>query len=270
MALALAALEADGLSHPPLEVLLTVDEEAGMGGALGLAPGLLRGRYLINIDTEEWGHLYLGCAGGMDVNVTYPYSSEPAPAGWTVAKISLTGLSGGHSGIDIHKERGNAIKLLVRLLGELGQQLGAEAWRLLQLEGGTARNALPREAFATVILDPACLAEIEAALAAGAQALARELKGVEDGLSVRLSELPSLAGPAMAPAAQRQLLAALNAAPPRRRPHEHERARHRRDLQQPGGAQRRPTARPGPTSWCAPWWIPPPRPTPGASPTSSA
>lgn len=213
VALALAALEADGLSHPPLEVLLTVDEEAGMGGALGLAPGLLRGRYLINIDTEEWGHLYLGCAGGMDVNVTYPYSSEPAPAGWTVAKISLTGLSGGHSGIDIHKERGNAIKLLVRLLGELGQQLGTEAWRLLQLEGGTARNALPREAFATVILDPACLAEIEATLATGAQALARELKGVENGLSVRLSELPSLAGPAMAPAAQRQLLAALNAAP---------------------------------------------------------
>jgi len=213
VALALAALEASDLVHGPLEVLLTVDEEAGMGGALGLAPGLLRGRYLINIDTEEWGHLYLGCAGGMDVNVTYPYSSEPAPAGWTVAKISLTGLSGGHSGIDIHKERGNAIKLLVRLLGELGQQLGTEAWRLLQLEGGTARNALPREAFATVILDPACLAEIEATLATGAQALARELKGVENGLSVRLSELPSLAGPAMAPAAQRQLLAALNAAP---------------------------------------------------------
>ncbi|HET7775022.1 MAG TPA: M20/M25/M40 family metallo-hydrolase, partial [Azospira sp.] len=80
VALALAVLVADGLSHPPLEVLLTLDEEAGMGGALGLAPGLLRGRYLINIDTEEWGHLYLGCAGGMDVNVSYAYPSEPVPA----------------------------------------------------------------------------------------------------------------------------------------------------------------------------------------------
>jgi len=209
VALALAALEAEGLSHPPLEVLLTVDEEAGMGGALGLDPGLLRGRYLINIDTEEWGHLYLGCAGGMDVNVSYAYPSEPVPAGWTNARIALTGLTGGHSGIDIHKERGNAIKLLVRLLSELP----ATSLRLIRLEGGTARNALPREAFATVALDPAALAEIEAALAQGAAQLVQEYGGVEPGLCARLAELPELPGPAMTPRAQQQLLAALNAAP---------------------------------------------------------
>jgi len=209
VALALAVLEAEGLSHPPLEVLLTVDEEAGMGGALGLAPGLLQGRRLINIDTEEWGHLYLGCAGGMDVNATYHYASEPLPVGWISARIALTGLTGGHSGIDIHKERGNAIKLLVRLLGELP----ADLWRLIALDGGTARNALPREAFATIALEVASLADLQTTLAASADRLALELKGVEDRLSVRLSELPGLPAPAMARPAQKQLLAALNAAP---------------------------------------------------------
>lgn len=209
VALALAALEAEDLQHPPLEVLLTVDEEAGMGGALGLAPDLLRGRYLVNIDTEEWGHLYLGCAGGMDVNVTLPYAEEPLAAGCLTARIALTGLTGGHSGIDIHKERGNAIKLLVRLLGELPPA----AWHLISLEGGTARNALPREAFATVAVPAASLAEVQAALAASTAQLAAELKGVEDNLSVRLSEQPAVPVQAMAPAAQGQLIAALNAAP---------------------------------------------------------
>lgn len=209
VALALAALEADDLPHPALEVLLTVDEEAGMGGALGLAPGLLRGHYLINIDTEEWGHLYLGCAGGMDVNVTYPYPHEPLPTGWKTARLALTGLTGGHSGIDIHLGRGNAIKLLVRALRSLPPQ----GWRLIGLEGGTARNALPREAFAIIALDPALVADIEAALATTAASLARELDGIENGLSLGLSEASNLAAPVMALEAQDRLLAALNAAP---------------------------------------------------------
>lgn len=209
VALALAALEADGLAHPALEVLLTVDEEAGMGGALGLAPGLLRGRYLINIDTEEWGHLYLGCAGGMDVNVTYPYATEPLPAGWSSARLAVTGLTGGHSGIDIHLGRGNAIKLLARTLNELP----AAGWRLIGLEGGTARNALPREAFATIALEPARIGDLQTAIASTLATIALELSSIEEHLSISLTETPELAGPVMAGAAQAKLLAALNAAP---------------------------------------------------------
>lgn len=213
VALALAALEADDLSHPPLEVLLTLDEEAGMGGALGLDPALVQGRYLINIDTEEWGHLYLGCAGGMDVNVAWNGPTGPLAPGEKLLRIGVTGLLGGHSGIDIHKERGNAIKLLVRLLEEAGE----DSLRLAALEGGTARNALPREAFATVALEGARIKDFEAAIQDNAALLAQELLGVEDSLSVGISavatEADAAASAPLTREASRQLLAALNAAP---------------------------------------------------------
>ena len=116
VALMLAVLEAADLEHGPLEALLTVDEEAGMGGARGLAPDVLHGRLMLNLDTEAWGEFYLGCAGGLDVNVRRSGTPEPLPAGWQGWRIELRGLRGGHSGVDIHEERGNAIKLLVRVL----------------------------------------------------------------------------------------------------------------------------------------------------------
>jgi dipeptidase D len=179
VALALAALEDPDLVHPPLEVLLTVDEEAGMGGARRLQPDTLRGRYLINLDTEEWGEFYLGCAGGMDVEATRACSREPLPAGHAIWRLALTGLVGGHSGIDIHRGRGNAIKLLLEALRELAVRLGA---RLMSLEGGSARNAIPREAFAQVAL-PATAAEQLPGLLG--ELLARwqpALAGIDDGL----------------------------------------------------------------------------------------
>ena len=210
VALALAVLEADDLAHPPLEVLLTVDEEAGMGGAQGLAPGLLQGRRLINLDTEEWGQLYVGCAGGVDVNVSYATASEPLPAGWHSARVSVSGLLGGHSGVDIHRGHGNAIKLLVRALRELPED---SLWRLVSLAGGNARNALPREASATIACAPASRAAIEASIATSAATLASELAGVEERFALRLAETPTPVVQVMAEANQRALLAALNAAP---------------------------------------------------------
>ena len=147
VAMILALLESADVPHGPLEALFTVDEEAGMGGAQGLRPGVLQGRLMLNLDTEEWGEFYLGCAGGVDVNVARPGTPAPWPAGHLAYRISLTGLRGGHSGVNIHEERGNAIKLLVRVLRGL-EELGD--LRLVSLHGGTARNALPREAFATV------------------------------------------------------------------------------------------------------------------------
>jgi dipeptidase D len=106
VALILAVLEDASLPHGPLEALLTVDEEAGMGGARGLQGGLLQGRLLLNLDTEEWGELFLGCAGGLDVDVQREGRPAPLPEGFEVWRIELHGLRGGHSGVDIHAERG--------------------------------------------------------------------------------------------------------------------------------------------------------------------
>jgi len=210
VALALAALEADELAHPPLEVLLTVDEEAGMGGAQGLKPDWLHGRRLINLDTEEWGQLYVGCAGGIDVNVSYTTASEPLPAAWRTAKLSVGGLLGGHSGVDIHRGRGNAIKLLVRALRELPE---GGLWRLVSLAGGNARNALPREASAMIAVAPESHAALEQAVAASAATLAREFDGIEERLALRLGEAETRATEMLTAADQQVLLAALNAAP---------------------------------------------------------
>jgi dipeptidase D len=158
VALALAALEEPGLLHPPLEVLLTVNEECGMDGARGLASGTLRGRTLINLDTEEWGHFYLGCAGGVDVEVRHDCAQEDVPPDYALLRFEVSGLRGGHSGIDIHLGRGNAIKLLAEALRDLSAHTDV---RLVALNGGTARNAIPREAFAVCALPVAIAASID-------------------------------------------------------------------------------------------------------------
>lgn len=208
VALILAVLEDASLDHGPLEALLTVDEEAGMGGARGLAPGILQGSLMLNLDTEEWGEFYLGCAGGLDVNVERAGMGEPLPAGYQACRISLRGLRGGHSGVNIHEERGNAIKLLVRVLRELETKFPL---RLAELQGGSARNALPREAFAALAL-PAeahvglaeCLGEIESRLRL-------ELSGIDEGLSLELGAAQSTR--VMSVAEQKVWLASLHAAP---------------------------------------------------------
>ena len=149
VALALAALDEPGLLHPPIEVLLTVNEECGMDGARGLTSGTLSGKTLINLDTEEWGHFYLGCAGGVDVEVTSDCAQEELPAGYELVQFEVAGLRGGHSGIDIHLGRGNSIKLLAEALRDLSAHTDM---RLIALSGGTARNAIPREAIAVCAL----------------------------------------------------------------------------------------------------------------------
>lgn len=213
VALALAALEADDLDHGPLEALFTVDEEAGMGGALGLAPGRLEGRYLLNIDTEEWGQLYLGCAGGVDVNVNQTLATRAPAPGEQAYRITLAGLVGGHSGIDIHKERGNAIKLLVRLLAELTQTPEWADLGLAVLIGGAARNALPREARARVVLAGADrAAHLQDALARYQALFREELAGVDGGLTLTL-EAVDLPQRILENTARQGLLAALGAAP---------------------------------------------------------
>ncbi|MHB0926447.1 MAG: aminoacyl-histidine dipeptidase [Gallionellaceae bacterium] len=158
VALALAALEEQGLIHPQLEVLLTVNEESGMDGARELVPGTLQGKALINLDTEEWGHFYLGCAGGVDVEVRHDCAREDVPPDYALLRFEVSGLRGGHSGIDIHLGRGNAIKLLAEALRDLSAHTDV---RLIEIKGGTARNAIPREAFATCALPVAMASNID-------------------------------------------------------------------------------------------------------------
>jgi dipeptidase D len=217
VALILAALEEKGLTHGPLEALLTVDEESGMGGARGLDPGALAGRLLLNLDTEEWGHFCVGCAGGLDVNVRRPGTPEALPGDHAVLRVEVRGLVGGHSGMNIHEGRGNAIKLLVRALCAVQRR-----WplRLVSLRGGSARNALPREALA-VFAVPRSAASGVASLLAGLQAALREeLAGIDGEVALccapHVPRVPCPPGESvrvMNPAAQAAWLAALHAAP---------------------------------------------------------
>lgn len=145
LAVAMAVLESKDLVHGPVEALFTVDEETGMTGARMLQPGIIKGDILINLDSEDEGELYVGCAGGLDATATFTYKNEKTPAGLAGYKLSVTGLKGGHSGMDIVLGRGNANKTIVRLLLPLIEEFGA---RVASIEGGSLRNAIPREAFA--------------------------------------------------------------------------------------------------------------------------
>ena len=139
IAAAMAVLESKDLVHPAIEMFITVDEETGMHGAFGLQPGFLKGDILINMDSEDEGELYVGCAGGLDANISFAYNEVEVPEGDVALKISLTGLKGGHSGVDIHLQRANANKLMFRFLKEAVAEYEA---RLAGIDGGSLRNAI--------------------------------------------------------------------------------------------------------------------------------
>ncbi|MDG6882023.1 Cytosol non-specific dipeptidase [Phocoenobacter uteri] len=147
LASCLAILESNDIAHPDLEVLLTMTEETGMFGAVGLRPNWLEGNILINTDTEDNGEIYVGCAGGEDANFNIPVQYEQNNFD-SAMQISIKGLRGGHSGCDIHTTRGNAIKLMARFLAALKQQ--AE-FQIAHIQGGSIRNAIPREAMTNIV-----------------------------------------------------------------------------------------------------------------------
>ena len=150
VAMILALMEDNSLQHPQIEGLFTIDEEEGMDGAFGLKEGFLKGKYMLNLDTEEDGELCIGCAGGADMNITFGYKEDTEVAPGDVAfKLSLTGLKGGHSGTQIELGRANANKLMNRFLKELVSDYEA---RLASINGGSLRNAIPRESFAVVCI----------------------------------------------------------------------------------------------------------------------
>lgn len=147
VAAAMAVLEAKDIAHGPIEALFTVDEETGMTGAFGIKPGLLKGDILLNLDSEDEGELYVGCAGGLDANIRFNYTAQPVPSDMVAYKLAVIGLKGGHSGLEINLGRGNSIKLLFRFLYRACKTLGV---RIGTIDGGSLRNAIPRESFAVV------------------------------------------------------------------------------------------------------------------------
>lgn len=152
MAAALAVLTSSDIQHGPVECLFTVDEETGLTGAFALKPGFFTGKILLNLDSEDEGEMFIGCAGGVDTVVRMPYTKQVTPPHKFAVRLTVKGLQGGHSGDDINKGRGNAIKLLNRFLWEMNNKYGIS---LASFEGGNLRNAIAREASAVIVFDEA-------------------------------------------------------------------------------------------------------------------
>lgn len=159
VAMGMAVLESKDLKHGPIELLVTIDEETGLTGAGALKPGLLQGEILINLDSEDEGELCVGCAGGLDMSATADYERKEHPEGWDCWSLAVKGFKGGHSGTDIILYRGNANKVIARVLYNL---LTKTEVKLVDLEGGTLRNAISREAFATLYVPQGKEAEVKA------------------------------------------------------------------------------------------------------------
>jgi dipeptidase D len=145
----MAILESNDIAHPAIEALFTIDEETGMTGAMGLKGGLLEGQILLNLDTEEDDEIDIGCAGGVDVTAIAEYDEEPTPEDSVAYTITVKGLQGGHSGMDIHKGLGNANKIMNRLLFDGFDDFGLQ---VASINGGSLRNAIPRESVAKVVI----------------------------------------------------------------------------------------------------------------------
>lgn len=182
----LALLASEDIPHGPLECLFTVDEETGMTGAMNLEPGFFDAKILLNLDSEDEGELYIGCAGGMGVTAQFAYKREALPSGFLSFKISVSGLKGGHSGGEIHVGLGNANKILTRALYRLSKE---SDWRLLDIQGGNLHNAIPREAYAVVAI-PAAAKEQLAVIVNELQAdVKEELKKVDPNVSLKLESV---------------------------------------------------------------------------------
>lgn len=183
---AMAVLASDKIKHGPVEVLLTATEETGMDGANGLKTGLLQGDILINMDSEDEGELYVGCAGGEDFSATFNYSEKQTKKEYTGYKLSITGMKGGHSGIDISTGRGNAIKVFFRILNAAGKKLGV---RLAEIEGGSLRNAIPREAFGVVAVKQSRTESFLKLVEDLTEVIKAELSETEPTLSIVIEEV---------------------------------------------------------------------------------
>ncbi len=178
---ALAVLESKDLVHGPIEALFTIDEETGMTGAFGLKLGYLKGDILMNLDSEDEGELFIGCAGGTNASAVFKYKKTAVPAKHAAYKVTVKGLKGGHSGCDIHLGRGNSNKLLFRFLRYAERNIGLV---LAAVEGGNLRNAIPREGYAVVLVSEANAGKFEAEVKKYAETVKKEFATADPGLDV--------------------------------------------------------------------------------------
>lgn len=206
---ALAVLASDDIAHGPLEVLVTIDEEAGMTGAFGLEAGWLDGELLINTDSEQEGEIYMGCAGGIDGEATFAVKYDDVVDEVESFNLSISGLKGGHSGVDIHTGRANANKLLIRFLLDASQALDI---RLTELNGGSLRNAIPREADASFVIDRAKVPALKEKLSEYLATINQSLGAIETDIEMLLIS-PETFDECWTSATQHTILRALNACP---------------------------------------------------------
>ena len=182
----MALLASDSIEHPALEALFTIDEETGMTGAIHVDPKNISGTILLNLDTEDDDELSIGCAGGIDTNTTYAYQQEAFDKeNTTTLDITIRGLLGGHSGMDIHRGRGNANKLMTRIVRHL---IDSQSVRLESFDGGSLRNAIPREAKATVVVLSADAVSVENQVKQIVEDIKTEFKTIEPALVIEFSK----------------------------------------------------------------------------------
>lgn len=203
MAAMLSVMESNDLVHGPIEALFTMTEETGMVGAFGLDPKLVKGDILLNLDSEDEGELYVGCAGGLDANVSMNYSMEDVNAGYKAYEINVKGLKGGHSGMEIILQRGNSNKILVRFLKLAAKRY---AMRLVSIDGGGLRNAIPREAKAVVLVPAVHAVEFETAIKECEAIYKSEIEAVDPGLTLTATGLNNIPSQAMDANSQRRLI----------------------------------------------------------------
>ncbi|MBD3635921.1 MAG: aminoacyl-histidine dipeptidase [Crocinitomicaceae bacterium] len=185
VAAAMALLSSKDIPHPAIEALFTIDEETGMTGAKQLDASKLTGKILLNLDTEDDDEFSVGCAGGIDTNTLYEYQEEEVPDGFVGLQVVLKGLKGGHSGMDIHLGRGNANLLMNRILYELTEVADV---RISELEGGSLRNAIPRESFGTIVCPASSAPEVKNRFQQVFNEIVVEFSGVEDDIKASITE----------------------------------------------------------------------------------
>jgi len=186
LAAAMTVMQSKDLIHPAIEMFITVDEETGMFGAFGLQPNFLKGDILMNMDSEDEGELYVGCAGGIDGDITFRYKEVEVEEGDVALKVSLTGLKGGHSGVDINLQRGNANKLMFRFLKDAVADYEV---RLASIDGGSLRNAIPREAFAVVTVPTEGVDDLIDFVKEYEELFIEEFKSVEDQIAFTVEQV---------------------------------------------------------------------------------
>jgi len=184
----MAILSSKEIPHPALEAFFTIDEETGMTGAMKMDGSLFHGEILLNIDTEDDDELSIGCAGGIDTNTSYSYSEHSVTANSSFFEISVRGLLGGHSGMDIDKGRGNANKWMARILWEISQKISIQ---LISFDGGSLRNAIPREATALIALQTRDIQQFQSILNQTISTIKEEYKSIEPSAQIAAKKVNS-------------------------------------------------------------------------------